>query len=100
VGLCLHKDPTSRIKAAELLDHKFFRQARDKQYLVTHFLSGLTPATSPRVAPAAPGGGRRGSAVRLGPGSPGGEVSPGVGSDRSMQQRKQIKNTQAVTLSS
>lgn len=37
------QDPHKRPKATELLQHKFFKQARDEEYLVRHLLSGMPP---------------------------------------------------------
>jgi hypothetical protein len=50
VSMCLQKDPTDRVCAAELLNHRFFKQARGKDYLVAFFLSGLSPRETPRSA--------------------------------------------------
>ncbi len=40
VSLCLQKDPAKRPSARQLLEHRFFRQARDKAYLAKHLLAG------------------------------------------------------------
>ncbi|MEW5314737.1 MAG: hypothetical protein WDW38_006209 [Sanguina aurantia] len=43
VALCLQKDPQRRPTAAALLEHRFFRQARDKEWVAKHLLAGLPP---------------------------------------------------------
>lgn len=53
VDACLNKDPFERPSAADLLSYKFFKMARDEQFLVEHFLSGLTPPVNVREAAAA-----------------------------------------------
>ncbi|WIA42340.1 hypothetical protein OEZ86_008352 [Tetradesmus obliquus] len=41
VDACLCKDPSQRPSAAELLGFRFFRMAREPEFLVEHFLAGL-----------------------------------------------------------
>jgi hypothetical protein len=41
VDACLCKDPSQRPSAAELLNFRFFRMAREADFLVEHFLAGL-----------------------------------------------------------
>ncbi|PWN89124.1 kinase-like protein, partial [Acaromyces ingoldii] len=41
--LCLQKDPTKRPSAEKLLQHGFFRQAKNKKHLVSTVLAGLPP---------------------------------------------------------
>eukprot|EP00877_Chromochloris_zofingiensis_P012318 jgi/Chrzof1/733/Cz01g26210.t1 len=56
VSWCLQKDAARRPTATQLLQHRFFKQAKDKDHLVYHFLMGLSPrqeTPSPRAAPAA-----------------------------------------------
>jgi serine/threonine protein kinase len=45
VRACLTKDPKVRPCAGELLNHRFFRQAKDSTFLQKHFLSGVPPPT-------------------------------------------------------
>ncbi|GAX79145.1 hypothetical protein CEUSTIGMA_g6585.t1 [Chlamydomonas eustigma] len=41
IALCLQRDPNLRPSAKALLNHKFFKQARDNAYLKKHLLQGL-----------------------------------------------------------
>ena len=50
VSMCLQKDPSTRVDATELLTHRFFKQAKGRDYLVASFLSGLSPRETPRSA--------------------------------------------------
>eukprot|EP00775_Hariotina_reticulata_P001948 gene1948-2277_t len=43
VARCLNKDPAQRPSAKQLLEHKFFKQARDADYLKRHILADLPP---------------------------------------------------------
>jgi serine/threonine-protein kinase OSR1/STK39 len=43
VALCLQKDPARRPTAAKLLEHRFWRHARDAGYLKRHLLEGMPP---------------------------------------------------------
>jgi serine/threonine-protein kinase OSR1/STK39 len=43
VRKCLQKTPKNRPSAKQLLEHKFFRQARDASYVKQHLLQGLPP---------------------------------------------------------
>lgn len=48
VTRCLQKDPRSRPTAAQLLEHKFFKQAKDEEYLARYLMAGL-PSLGDRV---------------------------------------------------
>lgn len=52
VDACLCKDPSQRPSAAELLAFRFFRMAREPQFLVEHFLAGLEVQCEHGRAPA------------------------------------------------
>jgi hypothetical protein len=56
VDACLCKDPSQRPSAAELLNFRFFRMAREPEFLVEHFLEGLEVQYEPRRAAAMPDG--------------------------------------------
>ena len=43
VRKCLQKNPKDRPNAKQLLEHKFFRQAKDAHYVKQHLLQGLPP---------------------------------------------------------
>lgn len=43
VTRCLQKDPKMRPTATQLLEHKFFKQARDDEYLARNLMAGLPP---------------------------------------------------------
>lgn len=43
VALCLQKNPQYRPSASQLLQHRFFRQAKDAGYIRKHLLDGLPP---------------------------------------------------------
>lgn len=43
VSRCLQKDPSRRPTATALLEHKFFKQGRDEEYLARYLLAGLPP---------------------------------------------------------
>lgn len=43
VAACLQKDPSKRPTARALLDHRFFRQAKDSLYIRQMLLEGLPP---------------------------------------------------------
>ncbi|KAL6765899.1 kinase-like domain-containing protein [Haematococcus lacustris] len=43
VTRCLQKDPGLRPTASQLLEHKFFKQARDEEFLARHLMAGLPP---------------------------------------------------------
>lgn len=47
MALCLQKDPSKRPSAAELLQHRFFKAARDAPFLSQTLLSALLPAQQP-----------------------------------------------------
>ena len=44
---CLRKDPKRRPTAKKLMDHKFFKLARDRHYLVEKLVSRLPPRSAP-----------------------------------------------------
>ncbi|GAX82215.1 hypothetical protein CEUSTIGMA_g9643.t1 [Chlamydomonas eustigma] len=48
VSKCLQKDPRLRPPASQLLEHKFFKQARDAEFLSKHLMLGL-PSLGDRV---------------------------------------------------
>jgi hypothetical protein len=50
VDACLCKDPSERPSAAELLNFRFFRMAREPEFLVEHFLAGLEVQSEVRRA--------------------------------------------------
>ena len=43
VALCLQKEPEKRPPARALLEHRFFKQAKDKAWIQKHLLTGLPP---------------------------------------------------------
>ncbi|KAF8056256.1 fray2 [Scenedesmus sp. PABB004] len=43
VARCLNKDPAKRPSAKDLLEHRFFKQARDAEFLKRTLLAGLPP---------------------------------------------------------
>jgi serine/threonine protein kinase len=43
ISACLTKDAAARPSAAELLRHRFFKQAKDSAFLQRHFLSSVPP---------------------------------------------------------
>ena len=47
IGKCLRKDPKRRPTAKKLMDHKFFKLARDRHYLVERLVSRLPPRSAP-----------------------------------------------------
>jgi hypothetical protein len=53
VDACLCKDPSERPSAAELLNYRFFRMAREPEFLVEHFLAGLEVQCGVKAAAAA-----------------------------------------------
>ena len=57
VTRCLQKDPHLRPTAAQLLEHRFFKQAKDNDYLARHLMSGL-PSLGDRVQEMRSGQGR------------------------------------------
>jgi len=46
VSRCLQKDPRCRPSAAQLLEHKFFKIARDDEFLAKNLMAGLPPLTA------------------------------------------------------
>ncbi|KAF6260214.1 putative serine/threonine protein kinase [Scenedesmus sp. NREL 46B-D3] len=46
VSACLSKDPPARPTAAELLNHRFFKQAKGSAFLQSHLLSGVPQQAS------------------------------------------------------
>jgi serine/threonine protein kinase len=40
---CLRKDPSKRLSAKKLLEDKFFKQAKDRNYIVEHLVKKLPP---------------------------------------------------------
>eukprot|EP00798_Chlamydomonas_sp_ICE-L_P022110 gene22110-29169_t len=41
IALCLQRDPTRRPTSKALLGHKFFKQARNKDYIAQTLLQGM-----------------------------------------------------------
>jgi serine/threonine protein kinase len=39
-SLCLNKDPTKRPTASKLLEHRFLKEAKKKEFIVSHLLEG------------------------------------------------------------
>ncbi|KAF8057274.1 Oxsr1 [Scenedesmus sp. PABB004] len=65
VEACLQKDPALRASTVELLGLRFWRTARDADFLEAHFLAGLAPARSAPTCGPPPGGRVPSSAARL-----------------------------------
>lgn len=47
VARCLQKDPRVRPTAAQLLEHKFFKIARDEEFLARRLLDDAPPLGNP-----------------------------------------------------
>jgi serine/threonine-protein kinase OSR1/STK39 len=45
VSVCLNKEPSKRPTAAKLLEHRFLKEAKKKEYLVKTLLEGTPPTT-------------------------------------------------------
>jgi hypothetical protein len=43
VALCLQKEPEKRPTSRALLEHRFFKQAKDRAWVQKHLLAGLPP---------------------------------------------------------
>lgn len=43
VAMCLQKDPSRRPTARALLEHRFFRHAKESAHIKKHLLEGLPP---------------------------------------------------------
>lgn len=48
IAKCLRKDPTKRPTAKKLLEHKFFKQAKNAQYIVDNLIRRLPPVDTSR----------------------------------------------------